>query len=217
MGCATGTIKYSLFLFNALWAILGILVLIFGGLGWGAMPNHYAIGTLVLGGIMLLISVFGCSGAVRESPRMLWTYVSLLVVLLVLIATFIVIQPRDVLKKHALQTVETAWKLEQTQPGSMDSIQKTYSCCGLNSAQDYLEISYWNDSVPNSCCKGNNCVNPLNLYAVGCLTKVEEEYSDESAMLRYLEWGLLGFDVVILSLAIILAIHYTNRRRRYNY
>ncbi|XP_001360181.1 protein late bloomer [Drosophila miranda] len=217
MGCATGTIKYSLFLFNALWAILGILVLIFGGLGWGAMPDQYAIGILVLGGIILLISLFGCCGAVRESPRMLWTYVSLLVVLLVLIAAFIVLNPRDVFKKYALQTVEDHWQLEQTQPGSMDLIQKTYSCCGRNSAQDYLEISYWNASVPNSCCKDNNCVNPLNLYAVGCISKVEEAFSDEATTSRYLEWGLLGFDVVILSLAIILAIHYTNRRRRYNY
>jgi len=48
-------------------------VLVFAGLGWGAMPDQYAIGILVLGGIILLTSLFGCCGAVRESPRMLWT------------------------------------------------------------------------------------------------------------------------------------------------
>ncbi|KAH8267151.1 hypothetical protein KR018_012558 [Drosophila ironensis] len=217
MGCATGTIKYSLFLFNALWAILGILVLIFGGLSWGGMPDQYAIGILVLGGIILIISLFGCCGAVRESPRMLWTYVSLLLVLLALIVAFIILNPRDVFKKYALQTVEDHWQLEQTKPGSMDLIQKTYHCCGRNSGQDYLDIAFWNRTVPTSCCKDANCVNPLNLYVHGCLEKVEEAFADEATTSRYLEWGLLGFDVVILLLAIILAIHYQNRRRRYNY
>ncbi|EDW46701.1 protein late bloomer [Drosophila sechellia] len=217
MGCATGTIKYSLFLFNALWAMLGILVLIFGGLGWGAMPDSYAIGILVLGGIILVISLFGCCGAVRESPRMLWTYATLLLILLLLIVAFIILNPKDVFKKYALQTVENQWELEQTKPGSMDIIQKTYYCCGRDSAQDYLDIKFWNNTVPSSCCKDDSCVNPLNLYLRGCLEKVEEAFADEATTLGYLEWGLLGFNAAILSLAIILAIHYTNRRRRYNY
>lgn len=217
MGCATGTIKYSLFLFNAVWAILGILVLVFAGLGWGAMSEAYAIGLLVLGGVILLISLFGCFGAVRESPRMLWTYVSLLLVLLLLTLAFIILSPRDAFKNYALQTVESQWKLEQTKPGSMDIIQKTYSCCGRESAQDYLDIKFWNLTVPSSCCKDNSCVNPLNLYVQGCLSRVEEAFADEATTMSYLEWGLLGFDAVILLLAIILAIHYTNRRRRYNY
>ncbi|KAH8254228.1 hypothetical protein KR032_009001 [Drosophila birchii] len=217
MGCATGTIKYSLFLFNALWAILGILVLIFGALGWGGMPDEYAIGILVLGGIILIISLFGCCGAVRESPRMLWTYVSLLLVLLLLMVAFIVLNPRDVFKKYAAQKVEHDWIQEQTSPGSMDLNQRTYGCCGRDSPQDYLSIQYYNQTVPSSCCKELNCVNPLNLYTDGCLKKVEEAFADEGSTTTYLEWGLLGFDLVILLLAVVLAIHYTNRQRRYNY
>ncbi|ALC41260.1 Tsp42El [Drosophila busckii] len=217
MGCATGTIKYSLFLFNALWAILGILVIVFGGLGWGAMPQHYAIGIVVLGGIILLISMFGCFGAIRESSRMLWTYVTLLLVLLVLIAVFIFYNTRDVFRKYAMKTVEDHWQMELLKPGSMDMIQRTYSCCGLNGASDYQTIGHRNYTVPSSCCKGNNCLNPLNVNIEGCLSKVEEAFADEASTSRYCEWGLLGFDLVILALAVILAIHYTNRRRRYNY
>ncbi|XP_016940369.2 protein late bloomer [Drosophila suzukii] len=217
MGCATGTLKYSLFLFNALWAILGILVLVFAGLGWGAMPDQYAIGILVLGGIILLTSLFGCCGAVRESPRMLWTYVSLLLVLLVLTVAFMFLSPKDVFKKYALQTVETHWEKEQNEPGSMDYIQRMYSCCGRESPRDYLNNQFWNNTVPNSCCKNDSCVNPLNLFVQGCLSRVEEAFEDEQSTLSYFEWGLLGFDAVILLLAAVLAIHYTNRQRRYNY
>ncbi|EDW01559.1 23 kDa integral membrane protein [Drosophila grimshawi] len=217
MGCATGTIKYTLFLFNALWAILGILVVVFGILGWGAMPQKYAVGIMVLGGIILVISMFGCFGAIRESARMLWTYVTLLLVLLVLIAVFIYFNSRDVFMKYAVQTVEDNWQMELTKPGSMDLIQKTYSCCGRYGPGDYMAIDHRNNTVPSSCCKGNNCLNPLNVYPEGCLTKVEAAFADEAITSRYCEWGLLGFDLIILSLAIILAIHYTNQRRRYNY
>ncbi|XP_017077493.1 protein late bloomer [Drosophila eugracilis] len=217
MGCATGSIKYSLFLFNALWAIIGILVLILGGLGWGAIPEAYAIGTLVLGGTILVTSLFGCCGAVRESPRILWTYVSLLLVLLLLIVAYIILNPTGVFKNYALQLVEKNWELEQTQPGSMDLTQSTYHCCGRESAQDYLNIKYWNNTVPNSCCKENSCVNPLNLYVQGCLARVEESFSDEETTLSYLKWSLFGFNAAILLLAFLLAVHYTNRQRRYNY
>lgn len=217
MGCATGTIKYSLFLFNALWAILGIMVIVFGGLGLGAMPEMYAIGIIILGGIILLISLFGCFGAIRESSRMLWTYVSLLLVLLVLIAVFMFFNTRDTFKRYAMQTVEDHWQEELTKPGSMDLIQKTYSCCGLHGIGDYFTIPNRNDTVPSSCCKGNSCVNPLNINSDGCLKSVEKAFADEATTSRYCEWGLLGFDLIILALAIILAIHYSNRRRRYNY
>ncbi|XP_016957875.1 23 kDa integral membrane protein [Drosophila biarmipes] len=217
MGCATGTLKYSLFLFNVLWAILGILVLVFAGLGWGAMPDEYAIGTIILGGFILVISLFGCCGAARESPRMLWTYVSLLLTLLVLIVCFIFLSPKGVFKEYALKTVEDHWELEQTKPGSMDLIQNTYHCCGRDSPKDYLNSHFWNNTVPSSCCKDNSCVNPLNLYVQGCIARVEEAFADEQSTLSYFQWGLLIFEAVILLLAIVLAIHYTNRQRRYNY
>ncbi|KAM8711859.1 hypothetical protein ACLKA7_012378 [Drosophila subpalustris] len=217
MGCATGTIKYSLFLFNALWAILGIVVIVFGGLGLGAMPEKYAIAIMILGGVILLISMFGCFGAIRESSRMLWTYVTLLLVLLVLIVVVILFNTRDTFKRYAMQTVEDHWQQELTRPGSMDLLQKTYSCCGRYGAGDYFTIGHRNDTVPSSCCRSNNCVNPLNVYNEGCLSSVEKAFADEAATTRYCEWGLLGFDLIILALAIILAIHYSNRRRRYNY
>ncbi|XP_030387447.1 protein late bloomer [Scaptodrosophila lebanonensis] len=214
MGCATGTIKYALFIFNALWAILGILVIGLGGLGWGAMPQTHAISIIVLGCVMLFISFFGCFGALRESSRLLWTYATLLLVLLVLIVAQMFIGTRDVFKEYAIKTVEDSWVQELTTPGSMNLIQKTYNCCGRNGADDYVKIGRL---PPSSCCKDSNCINPLNLFTTGCLTKVEDAFADEAQTRQYYEWGMLGFDLIILVLAVILAIHYTNRRRRYNY
>ncbi|XP_053965141.1 protein late bloomer-like [Anastrepha ludens] len=214
MSCATGTIKYSLFLLNMLWAILGILVILFGGLGWGAMPQSYAIGIIVLGGVILFISFFGCFGTIRESTRLLWTYAIFLTVLLVLIIVYICLSTRDIFKRYAMEGIEEQWRKEVLQPGSMDTVQSVYACCGLNSAEDYIHIAR---APPASCCKEANCINPLNLHLTGCLPKVEEAFADEAVTTAYYEYGLLGFDCIILLLTILLAIHYQNRKRRFSY
>ncbi|XP_011178820.1 protein late bloomer [Zeugodacus cucurbitae] len=214
MSCATGTIKYSLFLLNMLWAILGILIILFGGLGWGGMPQNYAIGFIVLGGVILVISFFGCFGTMRESARLLWTYAICLFVPIIVIVVFICLSTRDVFKRYAMEGVEAQWRQELLQPGAMDSVQSVYACCGLNSAEDYIRIMR---APPASCCKDSNCINPLNLYLTGCLPKVEEAFADEATVTSYHEYGLLAFACLILLLTVILAIHYQNRKRRFSY
>lgn len=214
MGCATRTIKCTLFLFNTLWAILGILLLLLAGFGWDAMPQNYAIGIIALGSVILITSIFGCFGAVRESARSLWTYAVMLLILLVLTVIFICYNTRDVFKNYALQEVDDLWIQEKSFPGTMDSKQKIYECCGRNSSDDYFQI---NRPTPSSCCKAGNCINPLHIYATGCLIKVEEAFADEAFTTEISEWCLLGLNIVILVLSTILAIHYTNQKRRYNY
>ncbi|XP_044312757.1 tetraspanin-7-like [Drosophila rhopaloa] len=206
MSCATSTIKYSFFFFNAIWLMFGILVIVFGGSSFEKMGNVFAICGLLLGVYILLTSLFGCYGAVRKSPRMLWMYVSFLLALLVVHVT---VNAKDAIKKAGIQTVEDQWKLEETHPGTMDGIQTSYQCCGLDGAADYLNSEVWNHTVPNSCCKNNSCVNPQNLNREGCLKKVE---LSEVGM-----WGLLGFNGVINVLGAILALHYTkslNKKRK---
>lgn len=214
MGCATRTIKCTLFLFNTLWAIFGILLLLLAGFGWDAMPQNYAIGIIALGSVILLTSLFGCFGAVRESGRSLWTYAVMLLILLVLTVVFICYNTRDVFKNYALREVNDLWSQELMHPGTMDSKQIIYKCCGRNSSDDYTKIGR---PTPSSCCKDNNCINPLNVYDTGCLAKVEDAFANEAFTTEISEWCLLGLNIVVLVLSTILAIHYTNQRRRYNY
>ncbi|XP_067634265.1 protein late bloomer isoform X2 [Eurosta solidaginis] len=178
------------------------------------MPQNYAIGIIVLGGVIIFISFFGCFGTVRESTRLLWTYAFGLFLLLLAIIAFIYLSTPDVFKRYAMQGVEEQWRKELLEPGSMDRVQSVYACCGLDSAEDYIRIAR---TPPASCCKDSNCINPLNLHLTGCLPKVEEAFADEAITTTYYEYGLLSFDCIILVLTMMLAIHYHNRKRRFSY
>ncbi|XP_073845951.1 tetraspanin 42El [Musca autumnalis] len=214
MGCATRTIKCILLIFNTLWAIFGILLLLLAGFGWDAMPQNYGIGIIALGCVILLTSLFGCFGSIRESARSLWTYAVMLLIILVLTVVFICLNTRDVFKNYAIQEVNQLWDQEMIHPGSMDQKQLVYECCGKNGPDDYLLAGR---ITPSSCCKDSNCINPLNIYVTGCLSKIEEAFSNEALTSQISEWVLLGLNSVVLLMSIMLAIHYTNQRRRFNY
>ncbi|XP_075167043.1 tetraspanin 42El [Haematobia irritans] len=214
MGCATRTIKCVLLIFNTLWAIFGVLLLLLAGFGWDAMPQHYAIGFIALGCVILLTALFGCFGSVRESARSLWTYAVMLIVILVLTIVFICMNTRDVFKNYAIEEVNGLWEKEKISPGAMDQKQIVYECCGRKGPDDYLLMGR---ITPPSCCKDSNCINPLNIYMDGCLAKIEQAFSNESLTTQISEWVLLGLNIVVLAMSLLLAIHYTNQRRRFNY
>uniref|UniRef100_A0A6P4FR04 23 kDa integral membrane protein-like n=1 Tax=Drosophila rhopaloa TaxID=1041015 RepID=A0A6P4FR04_DRORH len=209
MGYATTSVVRPIVL-NVILEIFGILAIDVGASGFPKL--EFAIFVLVVGVYILLTSLFGCYGAVRKSPRMLWMYVSFLLALLVVHVT---VNAKDAIKKAGIQTVEDQWKLEETHPGTMDGIQTSFQCCGLDGATDYLNSEVWNHTAPNSCCKENSCVNPLNLNREGCLKKVELFFENQNWKIEI--WGLCGLNGVINVLGAILALHYTkslNKKRK---
>ena len=58
-----------------------------------------------------------------------------------------------------------------------DFVQKNLECCGSSSQMDYKTV-FNNDSVPESCCKSDDCnrsvVNNTEIYTEGCANKVED-------------------------------------------
>lgn len=77
-------VKYILFIFNLLCSICGILLIVFGALLFSKVRNmddfaealrtqQVPVTMIILGTIILLISWFGCCGAIRESYCMSMT------------------------------------------------------------------------------------------------------------------------------------------------
>ncbi|KAL6429212.1 hypothetical protein ACFW04_008142 [Cataglyphis niger] len=86
MGCGMGMIKYLLFIFNFIFVLCGLAILVVGVLvrigdqkyaeemkditGDLAFPS---IALIVIGSIIFVIAFFGCCGAIRESHCMIVT------------------------------------------------------------------------------------------------------------------------------------------------
>ena len=197
MACIGKTLKVTVIVFNILFFLVGCAIL---GCGiylqleqanyldlFGDLSGYSAIIFIVVGGIMMTISFFGCIGAWSDSPCLLKTFAYLIVViLLVQIVGFIVIyfhkdDIQDQLKKglenynttDATDGVTKVW----------DSLQQHFECCGITEPQDW-EQRLGEHTVPDSCCKeiGLGCGkaalsvpdNPA-VYNVGCKEKLKTD------------------------------------------
>lgn len=114
-----------------------------------------------LGLIICLLSVLGLVGALRKSKSLLTTYativffmVSILVVMVVL--TFTLTQSnlanREVDKSFVNSTVVVYNYVDTSDMKTkiIDNIQRSFSCCGINSPSDWTEYSL--HKIPRSCC-----------------------------------------------------------------
>jgi len=200
MACIGKTLQVTAIVFNILFFLVGCAIL---GCGiylqleqanyldlFGDHSGYSAIIFIVVGGIMMTISFFGCIGAWSDSPCLLKTFAYLIVViLLVQIVGFIVIyfhkdDIQDQLKKglenynttDATDGVTKVW----------DSLQQHYQCCGITEPEDW-EQRLGEYIVPDSCCKEiiMGCGKPADpdnpvpdrddIYRVGCKEKLKTD------------------------------------------
>ncbi|XP_030759162.1 leukocyte surface antigen CD53-like [Sitophilus oryzae] len=92
--CGMSFIKYVLFVFNLIFAISGLGIIIAGGLVLSDVSDikHFTTSELlgppivliVAGSIVFIIAFLGCFGAIRESYNMLLAFAGLLVVIFIL-------------------------------------------------------------------------------------------------------------------------------------
>lgn len=90
--CSTSCIKYSLFLFNFVFLIGGLIVVVLGVIlhtnGTFSFVNNasmaFSVIVIIIGVIVFVLAFFGCCGAMREAPWKLILY-GVLVILIFLI------------------------------------------------------------------------------------------------------------------------------------
>jgi CD63 antigen len=178
MDCSSTVAKYLVFIFNFLFFLAGIALIVIGSLAITNNQDVYqniiadipdftnvAIVFIVVGSIVTVISFFGCCGAIRESACMLNTFAFLLVLIVlaeiaIAIAAFVL---RSKLKDSLTDTISTY----PATSGQIDwdGLQTKLHCCGVDSASD------WTTSLPASCCSdtsGTCTVTSTSLYTKGC-------------------------------------------------
>ncbi|XP_034478383.1 23 kDa integral membrane protein [Drosophila innubila] len=226
MSCGISMVKYILFIFNLLCSICGILLIVFGALFFSNIQNvddftealrtqQVPVTMIVLGTIILLISWFGCCGAIRESYCMSMTYSILLFVLMIGQLAFVIYiwLQKDRYLVMMGDVVEKAWERRTRRSDYMDAIQKSMECCGRSSFTDYAFQGYF----PPSCCRDPNHCGPESVYRRGCKEAFVDYWDRNSTAIKYSGLVIAAIEFVGFVFACCLANSIRNYRRRADY
>ncbi|XP_013098720.1 23 kDa integral membrane protein-like [Stomoxys calcitrans] len=227
MDCGGVFVKYVLFIFNILFVICGILLIIFGSIMLSSIgdikdvvstyeSHSVPIAVLVLGCIIFVISFLGCCGAIRENSCCTMTYsVIMFLLFLCQLALVIIIwvKRQDILNAMNY-SIKTIWDQRQSDRSLMDGLELSLKCCGYNGPTDYT-----GESVPKSCCgaSATNCSIVEALLRPGCLKAFDRVWTKNFDIIRYAGLGVAGIELVAFIFACCLANQVRNNARRSNF
>ncbi|XP_015110302.1 23 kDa integral membrane protein isoform X2 [Diachasma alloeum] len=239
MDCGSSCIKYLLFIFNFIFVLCGLALLIPGILvetNLGSIDQATAesigqiegaaIAIIVIGSIIFVIAFFGCCGAIRESHCMVVTYAVLLLTILVIqvgIAIWAFVSLKNVEASTLTNSLKTPvnnyWRDENSRL-EMDLIQETLHCCGAKGPDDWSSGSL-NGSIPWSCCKvekenKHQFCNERGKepYSVGCGEQLSEFLKLIGKGLGGIALGIAGVELLGIIFALCLANSIRNEDRR---
>lgn len=197
MACFSTTLKYIVLLFNLLFFFLGCAII---GCGiymqvkmaayfdlLGDITINSATIFIIIGVIITIISFFGCCGAIMENPCMMYTFATLVTLMLLIEVglTVVILIYKDDVKNGVIDQMKSGLvNYNETDKHGVtitwDAMQETYECCGIENYHDWKER--FSDDVPSSCCKaefrtptcGKDVLDdPDNkkIFETGCFTK----------------------------------------------
>lgn len=218
LGCGSQIIKVILFVFNLLWLLLGVLLLIVGALIYTKTRVFMqgfenidvpmlAILIMVVGSITICVSFFGCCGAVQESKCMTLTYSVLLLIIIAVEVTVAIIlfvkYKQNTLEEFVNHNIEKVFENEE-HLGFVDEMQQYLKCCGTNGT--YYWTSKSKDSkVPISCCPDNKPCNAEEYFKEGCCKTVFEFFDENKNIIGYSALGFALVEFVVFVFSCILA------------
>jgi len=207
MGCCDVLIKYIVFLFNFVFFLTSVALI-----GIGAyiqihmtkyldfLGNTYlntSIILIIIGALMLVVTFFGCCGACTENPCMMYTYGTMLaLILLSLIGVAITVyvfrgDAREVITKAMKDSLKNYKKEDHKGvTETWDIMQSDFKCCGVDSYADWKGTPAFNatEDVPDTCCIEftENCgkgaaTSTDKIHTTGCFVTFEEFILSNSA------------------------------------
>lgn len=216
--------KLFFLIFVALYFIAGLSLLITGSVahrhasqfaeitGYSIMSGAGFV--IALGVIIIVLSVIGFIGAYKNRLSLLKIFIASLIVILVLqlIAAIVGFTLRNK-ADNQLRTKLTD-SLSRYGPGNdninveWDRLQQVWSCCGVESADDWKNHGGAQKTPPNSCCANNDCskptVNGTAYFDRGCYGSARALFFRYSKALGGVSLFFLLIEVVGLVLSIAL-------------
>ncbi|CAH0692556.1 unnamed protein product [Chilo suppressalis] len=199
-GCGMSCIKYLLVVFNGLFMIFGIVIIatacvdmgIIKGFAGGEVSGHETDAVLIAVGVLIiLVAAFGCFGAWRESPKLLYIFAGCLIIIILLelsvgIAAAALRPQIEVGLKQQLRSSFIKNKSTREEDSHYrdfwDKIQSNLECCGISGPDNYGSTEP-RLNPPYSCCpreatedsdevKRSNCLTHNTMYKEGCEDKI---------------------------------------------
>uniref|UniRef100_UPI00398F8BE4 CD63 antigen n=1 Tax=Pristiophorus japonicus TaxID=55135 RepID=UPI00398F8BE4 len=215
-------VKYLMFIFNLLFWISGIALIVVGILvqtklnGTLHITNVAASGApivlIIVGVVINFVAFFGCCGAWKENYCMVTTFAVLLIIIfLVEIAAAIAgyvfkDQIRDAFEKSFNETMRNYNVSANAK--NIDSLQKQFHCCGSSQYTDWFsEMS--NHSVPDSCCKKiipgcGKITTAANIYQEGCVNVINAWLKNNIVIVAGVALGIALFQLLGIIFACVL-------------
>lgn len=230
-----GMIKYLLFIFNFIFVLCGLAILVVGILveiGNHNYSKHLeditnnlkfpAITLIVVGSIIFIIAFLGCCGAIRENYCMVVTFACLLLTILIIqvaisIYVFVTVKNFDEndFKKIYTENLFLAYNTgNQEQKSTVDAIQETLKCCGIEHPQDFT--TRLGIPIPGSCCSKqvSDICSPLEAYNEGCVTTIVNIFKSALTVLGGVALGIAAAELIGIIFALCLANSVKNAERR---
>lgn len=193
-GTGNKCIKYLMFIFNFLFWLSGLALIIIGSiikakygdyLSYGEGGSKFAsvsVFIIIVGVIIFVIGFLGCCGAIRDSYCMITTFAVLLGIIFILeiVAGALGFAYRKKVEDHIKKSLDQAVNkyFNEDQPGAkemLDWAQQEFECCGRANATEYKKPAGTNSTYCGtnggvaSCHYNNLCTQPI--YTQGCEAK----------------------------------------------
>jgi len=232
MGCATGIVKYLVFLANLLFALAGLGLIIVGIMYklnikevTGVLPGDFGLApilSIIIGAIVFITAFLGCCGAVKESTCMLTTYAIVLLTIFIIqvaIGVYVFLQVKNEnefrakIKANVQNTFDNRNNPEANE--TMQVTQRYLHCCGVNGPEDYPS-----NQIPLSCCHNSDHQCPsLNneVYHDGCYPKLVELLLNSSQVIGGIAIGIAAIEIIGAVFGLCLASSIRNHYRRHIY
>lgn len=224
---AMSCVKYLVFIFNFLFWVSGIAIIVVGSLIYVQLNKYNEVLNdnftaavvllIVVGCIVTIIAFFGCCGACKENHCMIMTFAVLLGIIFVLelAAGITCYVYRSEIDNIAGQEFNKAWSsygIDEEVSKTIDFIQHDMKCCGVNNYTDYDNYEWHkkNKGVPTSCCiedSPSKCdtTNPSQIYVDGCYNKLKNELESDVLVVAGVGVGVAFIQLIGVAFACCMA------------
>lgn len=246
--CSISFLKNLLYIFNFILLLSGIAILGIGIWTIFAKSSFVSLLTtscyqattylLIATGslIVFLVIVLGCCGVWKENIACLNVFAAFLMLIFLLeagtgiLATLYETAVKDEISRNLNYTMMTAYKKDAKKTQAIDSLHKTFKCCGAGSFEDW-PYSNWlanktniRNIAPDSCCitVSPGCAvraHPSNIYYMGCMDSLQDFLREHLIILGAVGIGLCSLQIfgIIFACCLVKKLKEWHERQKTSY